>query len=599
MTAPLRLVGAFDPQGRAALLDRAWARLSDICGWTGPELDPQEPAFRALRLGIRGPVGAGRPLRRPGGLVAAGFARLYDPVSAGPDPEGEDLDRLALAWREGAFDRLSAGCAAVEGDYAVAIFDPSGPTLTLLRDPFGHEPLVHSRTPEGLVLFSTWPHALRPSAPDPEALACWFDRRALPPGRTVWPGLHEVPAAHAVRFDAGSARTIRHWHPAPDPAAVGRSDAETEALVFDRARAAVLSRLRRIGRTPAIMFSGGLDSSLIAGIACDAEPDVEVPAYASASAEGAAPTERRAREAMAARWPNLRLRDVSPEGLGLLDHSDAAWERFAQPNLDYFAATYHALPQAMLRDGRDTALGGFGGDMCVSNPLESLLFHRLSRLDARGAAREARSLRGLGASGRVLAALILRPLRQTAGLPAQRHPPLLRLGPPRPAPPGVPSPDTRLTGPLAEQLGALETVATWNIADFHFGPEAVGYSQPLLDTRLIAATLAAPLRLQRLDGLPRGLMRRMLLRVAPPEVAMRRDKSPFQPDFDPMVRAALPRIRKDLMAFRDLPLWRELVDEPLLEDRLSRLDRTPALRDLPALNGVTSAWFLGDFLRRL
>ncbi len=113
------------------------------------------PGWRALDLRpgphLRAGVGALRAdpaarVARLGRVIALGDAALF---AAPPDPRGGPDERPDLA-------RLAAAAAAgrlaeTEGDYAAALFDPDAPSLTLLRDPFGHAPMMFCRRPDGAV----------------------------------------------------------------------------------------------------------------------------------------------------------------------------------------------------------------------------------------------------------------------------------------------------------------------------------------------------------------------------------------------------------------------------------------------------------------
>ena len=645
--APVRMFGAFDARGRRDLLDAAFARMgAPLAGgaWAGPDLDGRDadadPAARVLRLGLRLPSGLGAAaagrLRRRGGRIIAGFARLYEQAPA-PDPgpgaappatrDEADLDRLADLLGRGAFEAARTGAAAVEGAYSVAALDleaPGGPALTLLRDGMGHEPLPYAIRPDGLVLFSTWIHCLRAvpgldGDPDPAAVGEFTLYADLPDGGTVWPGIEELPRGALLRADASGAARRVHWRPGPDPALRGLAPGAAMEAGREIAREAVLSRWSRLGARPSILFSGGLDSSLVAGIACEAEAPTGavVPAVSSVSTEGAAPSEDAARAAMRERWPNLEVTPFRSERATALGGSWEAWLRHGLPNIDAAADTYFGMPRAMRAMGRDAALGGFGGDMLVSHPLRDKFRDDVLHLRIGEALREARALRAEGHGRKYLFRLVfvmtslrwrLNWLRAgRAGMDAAR------IGPPIP-PARMEAWVRARTAPfqhrapsiLAAELAGIENAATWTICDFHLPaagglgapPEAVAYGSPLLDTRLMAAVMAAPAGVKRLDGQRRGYIRRLLEPVAPERVARRPDKSGFQPDEARLMAEALPRVEADLRAFAaDLPMWPELVDPALLEARLARVRADPGAADgFGDRLGVLRAWNHGRFL---
>ncbi|MEE3099248.1 MAG: asparagine synthase-related protein, partial [Pseudomonadota bacterium] len=583
----------------------------------------------------RAPAAPGGRGRRGGG-VRGGVAGLSADGGAGAPPpapdrsprpatrDEADLDRLADAIAAGAFETALEGAAALEGAFSVAALDlraPGRPALTLLRDAMGPEPLPYAIRPDGLVLFSTWIHHLRAvpgldGDPDPAAVEEFLIFTDLPDGGTVWPGIAELPQGGLLRADASGAARRVHWRPGPDRALRGLSDAAQVEAGREIARAAVVSRLDRLGARPAIMYSGGLDSSLVAALACEAAGGADVPAVSSVSTEGAAETEAASRAALQAHWPNLKVTPLRSDAATALGGSRESWLRHGLPNIDPTADTYFGIPRAMAALGRDAALGGFGGDMVVSHELRDKFRDDVMRLRVGEAAREWRMLRAEGYGRKYLFRLVwvmtsvgwrLRWHRAgRTGLDEVRVGPALdparmeewirnRFAP-------FQHKDASVL--VAERRG-VASAATWTICDFHLPgpgglrapPQVVAYGTPLLDTRLMAAAMAAPARLKRLDGQRRGYIRRLLAPVAPEGVTRRPDKSAFQPDGGRLLAEALPRLETDLAAFAaDLRMWRDLVDPALLSARLERLraqGRNAAFLDQI---GVVRAWNFGRFL---
>lgn len=620
----MRLVAVYDPKGRAEALETRFKAMRRVfgAGWRAEELDGREaasdPAARVLRLAALVPEGAdpaGRILRK-GGRLIAGRARLFGGEA------GDDLARLGRAEAAGAFGRLSVGPAPVEGDFGALTLDPRAGRLVLLRDAMGRAPLLFARLADGVVAVADWIHALRAlpeiaGGPDRERLETWLAFRRLPRGMTLWPGIEEVAPGERVEIGAEGGARARWWAPGPDPALAGLGDGEILEAAQERARAAVLERAGRVGARPAVLFSGGLDSSLVAGLMCSADPGAEVAAFATASAEGKAETERAAREAMRRRWPNLRVEEVGPEGLDPLEGAETWWRRHAAPNPDWTAYTSLALARRAAAAGHDALMGGMAGDRLVSAELRAKLHEDLvlGRLGQAGA--EMRALRGAGLGWRAILSLgVVKPNalfdlwrrfrpgpEVTRGLPfapdrARRERWLAEgLVPWNRVPRRV----------LEEERGNLESCPPWILEDAAFfeaapgemeaPPAALAYGAPLADTRLTSAVMAAPARLKTRGGLHRGVMRALLEDVAPPEIVGRRDKSAFQPDHARLAREAAPRIREALGRFAELELWREIVSRRRVEASLARLEGGGAFRVSDVVR-AKHAWFLGAFLER-
>ncbi|SFJ10916.1 asparagine synthase-related protein [Albimonas pacifica] len=642
-----RFFGVFDPRGRADRLDalhRAMASAFADPGWTGADLDGAgaggDPAARVLRLSVRLPAGlpgaTGDPsawLRRgPGGRIWTGLARIWTPPRPASVEETRplpaplrDLDRVASAEAAGRFDELHSAAQAVEGDYALAICDPQVPRLTLLRDAIGAEPLVYARLADGAVAFANWTHALLAipevgREPDAQALTDIFACNRPAHGRTAWRGVDEAPAAHVLRVDDRGLRLAPHWTPGPDPALRGLGDDDVVELMLERARLAVDSRWRGLGRSPALLFSGGLDSSLIAALVCTgAGADEVAPAWSSRASSGAEPAERASRLALAARYPGLALHETFSDDADPLDGAEQAWRRMAEPCADAGAGTRFALHGAALAAGADAMLGGFGGDYVISHVLPNYLHDRLRAGAWSEAAAEMRRMRALGSRRRQV---LRRALWASSPLASRWR---MRRGDGLGESQFGPAPDlaTRRrwhaqghrpwevgAGSIAEEFRVrMRGRHTWMLCDLHFWdgpatgvaapPRAVqAYGSPLFDTRVLSAAMAAPPRLQRRGGQVRGLIRAMLERVAPPEVARRPDKSPFQPDAAIMAAARRPILAAGFAEAARHPLWPALVDVARLEADLAALDRgAPAERNARA-GGVLRAWFLAEFLRR-
>ncbi|WP_339952082.1 asparagine synthase-related protein [uncultured Albimonas sp.] len=647
---PARFFGVFDPRGRADRLNAVHAAMASAfadAGWRGADLGGAEaatdPAARVLRLSVRLPAGLAGPLgdpstwlrRGPGGRAWTGLARLWTPPRPAAAEDGpplpaplRDLDRLASSEAAGRFDELQTAAQAVEGDFALAICDPQVPRLTLLRDAIGSEPLVYARLADGAVAFANWTHALLAipevgREPDPEALTDIFAYHRPVPGRTAWRGIDEAPAAHVLRIDAQGLRAAPHWTPGPDPALRGLSDDDALDLLIERARLAVDCRWRGLGPSPAVLFSGGLDSSLVAALVCTgAGAGQAVPAWSGRASSGAEPAERASRLALAAHYPGLELHEVLSEDADPLEGAEQAWRRMAEPCADTLAGSRFALHEAALSRGHAAMIGGFGGDFAISHPLPNYLHDRVRAGAWRDAAAEMARLRRVGARRRQV---LRHGLWACSPLATQwrmrRHDGLGHghIGA---------SPDfaTRrrwhamgyrpweVAAPtiLEEQRLRLVGRHTWMTCDLQLWPDAAthpasgvaspptcqAYGSPLFDTRLLAAVMGAPARLHRQGDQSRGLIRAMLARLAPAEVTRRPDKSPFQPDSAQMSAARRPIFEAAFAEAARHPLWSELVDASSLAASLEGLDKGPAPHRLLRSAAVMRAWFLSEFLRR-
>jgi len=201
--------------------------------------------------------------------AAAIAAELGHPVPAPGDSDA--LARLygaaLLAWGPGTDRRLI-------GDYATATLDREQSCLRLARSPLRAPPL-HYHCGDGRVIAATAVRALFACGIEQRlndaklADMAWFN--AGDEQRGWFEGVSRVPLGSVVTVTPGGAATEHYYDPGSLPRLPrsSRADylAEAEALLAEGARAALAG-----SRKPAVLLSGGLDSSLVAVKALEALP---------------------------------------------------------------------------------------------------------------------------------------------------------------------------------------------------------------------------------------------------------------------------------------------------------------------------------------
>jgi asparagine synthase (glutamine-hydrolysing) len=155
--------------------------------------------------------------------------------------------------------------SALEGMFAVALYDRTRRRLFLARDRMGKKPLYYARTTGGL-LFGSEAKPLLLADPSlcrvfPEAVRLYFRYGFVPEPRTIYPDVYKLPPASILSYD-GQDTTIRtYWDleirpekPRPRREYLEELDALIESAV----------RRRLTSEVPLGAFlSGGPDSSLI------------------------------------------------------------------------------------------------------------------------------------------------------------------------------------------------------------------------------------------------------------------------------------------------------------------------------------------------
>lgn len=370
-----------------------------MCGIAGiHSLDGRQPVDRDLLAAMtralthRGPDDEGFHLA---GAVGLGFRRLaiVDPRPAGNQPhynEGRDVVsvcngeiynhgelRHALEARG---HRLVSRCdvevlphlyeehgdellGRLNGQFALALHDAGKNRLLLARDPVGICPLFWCEA-EGQILFASEVKALlqHPAVPRRVDLA-GLDQILTFPGtvspRSMFAGIHALPPGHALIVENGKTRLQCFWdldYPvgeAPPP------PADWEEQLEHLLTQAVGRRLQ--ADVPVGFYlSGGLDSSLIAGLIRRLRPADDWHAF-SIVFDDAALDERRYQQLMAEHiGVRLHQVDFRPDEV---DRRLRAVVRAAEtPLRETYDTCSHALSAAVRDAGCKVVLSGEGAD---------------------------------------------------------------------------------------------------------------------------------------------------------------------------------------------------------------------------------------------
>jgi asparagine synthase (glutamine-hydrolysing) len=153
------------------------------------------------------------------------------------------------------------------GPWALALIDFEAHEAHLARDPTGERMLCWYADPERLLVGSE-PAALLadPDVPrdlDEATLAAFFAVREPDPGATFFRAVRQVPPGYRVVISRNGERRHRFWD--PDLSLLSIGEAETVERFRELIGLAVRAQLRGPDRRPpAILLSGGLDSTTVA-----------------------------------------------------------------------------------------------------------------------------------------------------------------------------------------------------------------------------------------------------------------------------------------------------------------------------------------------
>jgi asparagine synthase (glutamine-hydrolysing) len=178
------------------------------------------------------------------------------------------------------YEEMGPACVQeFDGIFAFAILDLKSDSLFLARDPAGVKPLYYSASRDYFVFGSEIKSLLASSLITPEvnwqAASDFFTLLYVPEPETMFRGIFQVPPAHAlkVRLSDLSFTLERYWEVRPDPAVESAGYDDLKSRIRESLAGAVRRQL--VSDVPLGLFlSGGIDSTIVAGLAKEAKADI-------------------------------------------------------------------------------------------------------------------------------------------------------------------------------------------------------------------------------------------------------------------------------------------------------------------------------------
>lgn len=173
-------------------------------------------------------------------------------------------------------DALERVLDRIDGMYAFAYYRGNTGELFLVRDRFGEKPLFYG-VAGGQIVFGSEISAIRkhPSFKgvglDRNAIGQYLALQFLPGESSGFEGIRKIPPGHFLRFHGGHVALHKYWQPSINcqPSSPPDRADKLEYLLSESVRE------RLVADVPVgIFLSGGLDSSLIAALAAQHQPDV-------------------------------------------------------------------------------------------------------------------------------------------------------------------------------------------------------------------------------------------------------------------------------------------------------------------------------------
>lgn len=172
-----------------------------------------------------------------------------------------DTEVLVHGYRQWGIESL---VKRLRGMFAFAIWDNQTRTLFLVRDRLGVKPLVYTEHNGGLAFASTV-EALSAAGfagdVDPCAVRDFLEFGWIPDDRSIFSGVHKVPAAAILEWRGGRVTQRSYWRP-PEP--TGKPVRFADAV--EQAESAILEavRIRLDADVPVgALLSAGIDSTLV------------------------------------------------------------------------------------------------------------------------------------------------------------------------------------------------------------------------------------------------------------------------------------------------------------------------------------------------
>lgn len=339
----------------------------------GVHLEP-EVALGHRRLAILDLAGGAQPMADASGdLVVAYNGEIYnfaalrrELVAAGVQLRTRcDTEVLLELWRrEG-----PAALQRLRGMFAFALWDRRTRELHLVRDRLGQKPLYYARLPDGRMLFASEPKALLQCREvdrslDLAALDAYLELYYVPPPRSIFAGIQQLPPGHRLTWREGQVLVSRWWDcepRAPDPGLTS-VEAWAEAVAPTLAEAI---ELHTVADVPVGAFlSGGLDSSTI--VAALANRGTALQTFCVGyGPEGATYEERHHARAIAEHFGlqhhelelKIDILDDLPAMVAGFDEPFGSWTALLAYHLSHFAR--RRVTVALAGDGGDEVFGGY------------------------------------------------------------------------------------------------------------------------------------------------------------------------------------------------------------------------------------------------
>ena len=355
-----------------------FARMADSLAHRGPDggdtIRLGAGALGCRRLAIIDVAGGQQPVTNErGDVIAVCNGEIYNHAALRRSLEARghsfrtrsDAEVIPHLYEESGPDLV----AALDGMFALAVWDPRRGRLVLARDRLGEKPLYYAAG-QGTFLFASEPKALLatervPRDPDWSALAGYLDSGWIRSPRSAFAAISRLPPGGRLVLESESVTVDRYWRPEPFLVAPA-----TDIDIGDAARA-VREHLERaveaalVADVPVGVFlSGGIDSTAVAAIASRVRPGL---ASFAVGFEATGFDERR-HAAVAARALGTRHRTITVTPALFLEGLRALTSMLDEPLADPAVVPTFLLARFARADVKAVLVGEGGDELFAGYP---------------------------------------------------------------------------------------------------------------------------------------------------------------------------------------------------------------------------------------
>jgi len=178
-----------------------------------------------------------------------------------------DTETILKAYRKWGGECLKH----LDGMFAFVIWDNKNEEMFIARDRLGKKPLYYSFDGSTILLASEIKSLIASGVLVPQldygAIDNYLRLMYIPPWKSVYKNVHQVPPAHCGIFKNGKLSLKRYWALTHQPIQISYDDAKTEVhrILFEAIKKRVTTTDAEIGA----FVSGGMDSALVALMAAN------------------------------------------------------------------------------------------------------------------------------------------------------------------------------------------------------------------------------------------------------------------------------------------------------------------------------------------